>query len=295
MDNELIENPVEQFLDQPIIYKIDKGSQAAFDVNDTQDFVFSCCFDGKNLSTQASIPSVSNSLNSDCKPKLIDKSSGVDSSNNLSYLYCEAFHGFQSVKNENSLKDLTGTTFKIFNILLKFMPNNNRSLITKENCLLLFLMKIKLGITYSALAVFFGIHRTTVARVFSDTLSILSVRTKDFIFWPSKRTVQSLLPKAFEINYPNCRCIIDCTEIRVEQPSTAEQRVYLYSRYKSCYTIKFLVSITPNGMINFLSKCYGGRSSDTFITTDCGFVSLLEPGDEILADKGFPGIITDCE
>lgn len=139
------------------------------------------------------------------------------------------------------------------------MPNNNRFLITKENCLLLFLMKIKLGITYSALAVFFGIHGTTVARIFSDTLSVLSVQTKDFIFWPSKRTVQSLLSKAFKINYPNCRSIIDCTEIRVEQPSTAEQRVYLYSRYKSCYTIKFLVSITPSGMINFLSKCYGGR------------------------------------
>jgi len=154
MDNELIENPVEQLLDQPIIYKIDKGSQAAFDVNDTQDFAFSCCFDDKNLSTQASIPYVSNSLNSHFKPKLIDKSSGVDTRNNLSCLYYETFHGFQCVKNENSLKDLTGTTFKIFNILLKFMPNNNRSLITKENCLLLFLMKIKLGITYSALAVF---------------------------------------------------------------------------------------------------------------------------------------------
>lgn len=87
MDNELIENPVEQFLDQPIIYKIDKGSKAAFDVNDTQDFVFYCCFDGKNLSTQTSIPSDSNSLNSDLKQKLIDKSSGVDSSNNLSCLY----------------------------------------------------------------------------------------------------------------------------------------------------------------------------------------------------------------
>lgn len=89
--------------------------------------------------------------------------------------------------------------------------------------------------------------------------------------------------------------MLDCTEIKVEQPCTAEQKVYLYSRYKGGYTIKFLVSITPSGMINFLSKCYGGRSSDTFITTDCGFLSLLEPGDVILADKGFPEIITDCE
>lgn len=94
-------------------------------------------------------------------------------------------HGFESIKNENSLKDLTGT-FKMFNISLKFLPNH--SFKTRENCLL-FLMKIKLGITYSALAVIFGIHRTTVARIFSDTLSILSVQTKGFIFWPSKKTV----------------------------------------------------------------------------------------------------------
>ncbi|CAI6359155.1 unnamed protein product [Macrosiphum euphorbiae] len=40
---------------------------------------------------------------------------------------------------------------------------------------------------------------------------------------------------------------------------------------------------------------YGGRSSDSFITNDSGFLSILEPGDQILADKGFPGIKTNCE
>jgi len=45
-------------------------------------------------------------------------------------------------------------------------------------------------------------------------------------------------------------------------------------------------------MISFLSKCYGGRTSDSFITYDSGFLEKLEPGDEVLADKGFPGIKT---
>lgn len=37
-------------------------------------------------------------------------------------------------------------------------------------------MKLKLGLTYKALAVFFGIHRTTVSKIFTDTQS----RAKQF-------------------------------------------------------------------------------------------------------------------
>jgi len=69
----------------------------------------------------------------------------------------------------------------------------------------------------------------------------------------------------------------------------------MYSRYKSAYTIKCLVSITPNGAISFFAKCYSGRSSDTFITNNSGFLSNLEPVHQVLVDKGFPGIKTNCE
>lgn len=69
----------------------------------------------------------------------------------------------------------------------------------------------------------------------------------------------------------------------------------MYSRYKSSYTVKTLVAITPSGLIYFLFKCYGGRTSDTFITNDSGFLSNLEMGDQVLADKGFPGIKVSCE
>lgn len=51
-----------------------------------------------------------------------------------------------------------------------------------------------------------------------------------------------------------------------------------------------LVGITPSGFVSFLSKSYGGRSSDTYITNNCGILDILEEGDVVLADKGFPQI-----
>lgn len=69
----------------------------------------------------------------------------------------------------------------------------------------------------------------------------------------------------------------------------------MYSRSKSCYKINVLVGITSNGSFCFLSKSYGGRSRDSYITNDSGFLKNLEVGDIVLADNGFPGIKTLCD
>lgn len=37
----------------------------------------------------------------------------------------------------------------------------------------------------------------------------------------------------------------------------------------------------------FISNAYGGRASDTFIVEDSGFLNNLNPGDLIIADRGF--------
>lgn len=66
----------------------------------------------------------------------------------------------------------------------------------------------------------------------------------------------------------------------------------MYSHYKGTYTLKFLLGISPNGVVTFLSKAFGGRTSDSRLTVDSGFLELLQPGDCVLADKGFPTIKT---
>lgn len=47
--------------------------------------------------------------------------------------------------------------------------------------------------------------------------------------------------------------------------------------------------------MSFVSKCYERHAGDCFITNDCGIIDLIEPGDVVLADKGFPTIRTQCQ
>ena len=60
-----------------------------------------------------------------------------------------------------------------------------------------------------------------------------------------------------------------------------------YSSYKSHNTFKLLVVISPTGVVTFLSKLWGGSTSDKQIVKETGFLNLLEKGDSVMADKGF--------
>jgi hypothetical protein len=50
-----------------------------------------------------------------------------------------------------------------------------------------------------------------------------------------------------------------------------------------------LISITPHGTVNFISKEYGGRAFDKHITINCGYLENIKAGDIVLAiaDRGF--------
>jgi len=48
-----------------------------------------------------------------------------------------------------------------------------------------------------------------------------------------------------------------------------------------------LIGVSPQGAITFISRGYGGRASDKYITERCGILDNLIPGDVVLADRGF--------
>lgn len=203
------------------------------------------------------------------------------------------FGGFKALgANESALQSFTSVSFQIFALLLSVLPAPTRRVneLSIEDKLLLFLMKIKHGLPFSFLASLFCIPSTTASSIFKSVLVNLKSATKHWIYWPSRAAIHHTMPASFRAHYPMCRVILDCTELETEMPPGIEERNLRYSQYEGRCTLKYLIGVAPNGMITFISEGFRGRATDATLIVEATFLSLLEPGDVVLADKGFPGI-----
>ena len=81
--------------------------------------------------------------------------------------------------------------------------------------------------------------------------------------------------------------IIDCFELFIGRPTNLSARNLTWSNYKSHNTGKYLIGITPQGTISFISKSWGGRASDQHITENSKFLIDVVYNDVIMADRGF--------
>lgn len=176
-----------------ILKTIDQGCQVTSFIDEKFDRTFTCNrigFDGKSTWDVEIQTNINDNLRAvitpnrkECKDKKCGTESksyanvsvGPDVENeNLNTPEFSGFAGYLSIKKEEQLLDFAGVTFENFNLLLKRLKDgSDHSKFSKENRLLLFLMKIKTDLTFSAIAVLFDVHRTTVSRVFFFGFKIL--------------------------------------------------------------------------------------------------------------------------
>lgn len=95
------------------------------------------------------------------------------------------------------------------------------------------------------------------------------------------------MPPSFKKRYSSVRVIIDCTEIYIQKPSSLVNQSLTFSNYKHHSTVKFLVGITPSGVISFVSEGWPGKTTDGELTISSGLIDLLDENDSVMADKGF--------
>lgn len=98
-----------------------------------------------------------------------------------------------------------------------------------------------------------------------------------FVRWPKREELKYTMTLAFRDNFGDkATTIIDCFEIQIEKSAFLKASALSWSNYKHGHTVKYLIAIAPQGAVMYVSKGYVGRSSDKFVTENCGFLIIFK-------------------
>ncbi|XP_036429311.1 uncharacterized protein si:dkey-20i10.7 [Colossoma macropomum] len=215
----------------------------------------------------------------------------------------------------NYFEFCTGFTFDMFNRLCAFLrvptdcitPQTHIPLTYRKetwhtkkmpfrNQFLLVLMKLRNNYDMKDLAFKFQIDVKSTNLIFNAWINYLYLRLGQIPVWPHRDIITARMPDNFKKDFPTTFALLDCTELKLERPTSLLLPSQAVSDGKSSNTLKGLVACDPRGSILFVSMLYAGSISDKDIFQQCNITSLLysliqvgylHPGDALMADKSF--------
>lgn len=148
-------------------------------------------------------------------------------------------------------------------------------------------MRLGLDLPIQHISHLSGVHQATA----TPSKCCISGHSECFVLMVVSTGRESLwvsMPHQFVETFGNhVAAIVDCCEVFIERPSNLQARTQTFSNYKHSDTLKYLIGIIAQVVISFISKGWGGHTSDKQEKQNSGFLDKLLPGDIVLADQGF--------
>ena len=219
-------------------------------------------------------------------------------------------------KDAKKMKHFTGLTNMQFDVLYNFLDdicplneirywscNRNGQKVSRVSCklpewsskekLFICLLRLRRGFTIKTMSLLLScpgkeIKETSIRDIFTTFIQMMYkiFRQMNKVMFPSRDKLRKYLPKVFK-TMKNTRCSVDCTEFKVETSRNFGRQGNAYSSYKHGNTFKCMIAVTPSGGACFVSDLFEGDISDVQLFEESGILKHIDPGDIILADRGF--------
>ena len=122
-----------------------------------------------------------------------------------------------------------------------------------EDDFLLVMMKFRLSLTNLDLSMRLKVAEATISNTFISWLSLLFIQLGSLKIWPHRNITLGTSSQKFKEDYPH-NIIINCTELKIQCPSSLVIQSQRYSNYKSAKTLKSLVGVDSMGGFMFVSQ-----------------------------------------
>lgn len=142
--------------------------------------------------------------------------------------------------------------------------------------LLLTLMHLTQNLPLNHIARLFDISLTSTSFLFKKTINALYVHFSPSVRFPQRQCVSDC-----------ATVIIECFELCIKRAQHLHTKTKKYSRYKRGHLMKYLIGITTQRTVSFVSKGWGGRVTNKHIAENSGFLHKLSPGDVVWANQTF--------
>ena len=158
-----------------------------------------------------------------------------------------------------------------------------------RDAFLVTLVKLRTGLGNKVISSMVGIPESNLCRIFTTWISHMDEWFNASFPIPTTKDLEGRVSSEWKQAYGTSliRFILDCTEYRVQCPSSRKAARTLWSDYKNCHTVKLLAAICPAGAYVGSTTAYPGRITDVEIFLLSKFYEVLQVGDCIPADKGF--------